>query len=216
MSVRYPRVGDLDLGTHQLRPNPRHGNPPAWGRAFYKFEGTEDVLDAIRDAEPDHEFLPAGGNFEALSSPSELRKVRVRDLHQVRAVTWVGTKGYLVAIPAKNILFMEGNAWNFGHAAGLLEGIRDGSNDILQAPAGRVYRVTAERRKESERYEKDGELSYQLGMVEPWTKEEQGEYYAQLLDGNHRAAAAILAGDPYVYVYVAENTRENVLKKDFE
>ena len=47
------------------------------------------------------------------------------------------------------------------------------------------------------------------------TRTEQGEYYAQLLDGNHRAAAALLAGEPYIYVYVGENYRANVRKKDY-
>jgi hypothetical protein len=178
-------------------------NPP---RHRFKFEGTEEVLDSVRDAEPTHEFIEA----------PDQSKWRPSDLHPVRNVTWLGSKGYLVAIPVENILFMEGNIWNFGHAAALLEGIRDGSNHVLQAPAGRVYRVMASDVKQTAKYERDGELSYQVGMTEPWTKAEMGQYHAQLLDGNHRAAAAILAGDPYIYVYVAENSRENVRKKDFE
>jgi hypothetical protein len=131
-------------------------------------------------------------------------------------VTWIGTKGYLVAIPVSNVLFMEGNQWYPEHGAALLEGIRDGSNRILEVPGARVYRIMASDVKQSEKYEKAGELSYQLGMTSPWTKGDIGSYYAQLLDGNHRAAAAILAGDQYIYVYVGENTRENVRKKDFE
>lgn len=211
MTLRYPIIGDLPSTAIILgqRRQCEHSRNPS--RTF-KFEGVEEVLDAIREAEPDHEFLPRGGNFE----PINLGKTPVSDLHRVKAVTWVGSKGYLVAVPVENILFMEGNQWNFGHAAGLLEGIRDGSNRILEAPAGRVYRVDAREVKMSQKYERDGELSSQLGMTEPWTKEEMGQYHAQLLDGNHRAAAAILAGDPYVYVYVGENTRENVRKKDFE
>ena len=182
----------------------------AWGRPSFKFEGTEEVLDAIREAEPDHEFLPAGGNF------APARPERPSDIHRGRSVTWLGTKGYLLAIPAKNINFMEGNTWGFGHAAGLLEGILDGSNRILEAPAARVWRVRSADVKQTQKFDADDELSYQVGMTEPWTREEIGEYHAQLLDGNHRAAAAMLAGDPFIYVYVAENSRENVYKKDFE
>jgi hypothetical protein len=178
----------------------------AWGREPYKFEGTAEILEAIRDADPTYDFI----------SPREPSSYRPSEIHQGRSVTWLGSKGYLLPIPAKNILFMEGNTWNFGHGAALFEGIRDGSNHVLEAPAARVYRVTASHIKQSEKYERDGELSYQLGMTEPWTKAERGEYYAQLLDGNHRAAAAMLNGDPYIYVYVGENTRENVYKKDFE
>jgi hypothetical protein len=182
----------------------------AWGRPSYKFEGTEEVLDAIRNTEPDHEFLPAGGNF------AKTRPERPSDLHRVRAVTWVGTKGYLVPIPVENVNFMEGNTWGFGHAAGLLEGIRDGSNRVLEVPVARVWRVRARDVKQTEKYERDGELSYQTGMTEPWTRAEIGQYHAQLLDGNHRAAAAMIAGDPFVYVYVTENSRDEIYKKDFE
>jgi hypothetical protein len=164
------------------------------------------VLESVGDAEPTHEFIEA----------PDRNKWRPSDLHPVRNVTWLGSKGYLVAIPVENIQFMEGNQWNFGHAAALLEGIRDGTNHVLQVPAARVYRVDAREVKMSQKYERAGELSYQLSMVKPWTKAEMGQYHAQLLDGNHRAAAAILAGEPYVYVYVAENSRENVYKKDLE
>ena len=186
-------------------------NPFGRSREF-KFESTQPVLDAIESAEPSHEFLPAGGNFE----PVDPERFSGDPLYRVRKVTWVASEGYLVRIPVENILFMEGNQWGFEHAAGLLEGILDGSNTMLEAPAGRVHRITAADVKQTEKYEKAGELSYQMSMTSPWTKADIGSYYAQLVDGNHRAAAAILAGEPYIYVYVAENSRENVRKKDFE
>ncbi len=176
-------------------------NPP---RRTFKFEGTQEILEAIEEAEPSYEYV----------SPPNRSQWRPRDLHQAGQVTWLGTKGYLVEIPVENILFMEGNQWYPGHAKALLDGILDESNHVLQAPAGRVYRVTAREVKMSQKYDKDNELSYQLGMAEPWTKAEMGEYYAQLIDGNHRAAAAILAGDRSIFVYVTENSRENVYKKD--
>jgi hypothetical protein len=174
-----------------------------WGREPYKFEGTAEILDMIRDAEPTYGYVDSPPSNEAE--------------YPVRAVTWTtNSPGYLVRIPAKNVLFMEGNNWYPGHAAALLEKIQNGENDVLRVPPARVYRVTASRVKESEKYDRANELSYQLNMTEPWTRAEQGEYYAQLLDGNHRAAAAILAGDQDIYVYVSENTRENVYKKDLE
>lgn len=177
----------------------------AWGRQSYKFVETEGVIDAVRAAEPTYDFV---GDVDRTYPPSSI--------HQGRKVTWIGSKGYLVSVPAKNVLFMEGNQWNLGHAAALVERIRSGEGDILAVPAGRIYRITAREIAMSEKYERQGELEYQLGMTEPWTKAERGEYYAQLLDGNHRAAAALVVGEPYIYVYVAENTRENVYKKDFE
>lgn len=173
-------------------------------RRDYKFEGTEEILDAIRDAEPTRGYVFAPPPY------------RPSDIHQAGRVTWIGTKGYLVAIPVENVNFMEGNMWYPGHAAALLENIENGANHILEVPSGRVYRVTAKDVKQSEKFERDGELSYQLGMTSPWTRDDIGSYHAQLLDGNHRAAAAMLAGDQYIYVYVGENYRENVYKKDFE
>ena len=93
-------------------------NPP-WARD-YKFEGTEGILDAIREAEPTYGFI----NHE--------RPERVSDLHPVRRVTWLGTKGYLVEIPVENVNFMEGNMWFPGHAAALLEEIENGTNHVLR------------------------------------------------------------------------------------
>lgn len=182
----------------RVKPNP-------FGRK-YKFVGTDEALDAIREAEPSYDYV------------REIDEDRwdEDDHHHVRKVTWVGTAGYVVRIPAKNVLFMEGNQWFPSHGAALVEGIENGTRTTLQVPAARVYRVDSSRVKESQKYEKAGELEYQLSMNEPWTKDEQGEYYAQLLDGNHRAAAALIAGEPYIYVYVGENYRENVRKKDYE
>lgn len=184
------------------RKQPKHNPFPR----TYKFIGTDEALDAIREAEPAYDYV------------REIDEDRwdEDDHHHVRKVTWVGTAGYVVRIPAKNVLFMEGNQWFPSHGAALVEGIENGTRTTLQVPAARVYRVDSKRVKESQKYEKAGELEYQLSMNEPWTKDEQGEYYAQLLDGNHRAAAAMIAGEPYIYVYVGENYRENVRKKDYE
>lgn len=184
---------------------------PRRNSAGYKFSGTQEVLEAILEADPDDtdpEYLP---DYEAIVDKARRYP---SSFHQERHVTWIGTKGYLVRVPVENICFMEGNQWYFAHAAALLQQIKSGENHYFEAPAGRIYRVSAKDVKQSEKYEADGELDYQLGMVEPWTKADIGEYWAQLLDGNHRAAAAILAGDAYVDVYIGENYRDNVLKKD--
>ncbi len=174
------------------------------GRSF-KFVGVEDVLEAVRDAEPTHEYVTPMGTDD----------YRPSDIHQGRRVTWIGSKGYLVWIPVENVEFTPENQWNFGHAAALLEGIQDETSYKLEVPAGRVYRVKAKDVKESQKYEDDGELEDQLAMVSPWERHNVGEYHVRLLDGNHRAAAAILAGESQICVYVSENFRENVYKKDF-
>jgi hypothetical protein len=171
-----------------------------------KFIETDDILAAIRDATPSYAHV----------QPVDLAEWRDKDLHPVRRVTWAGRAGYVTKIPAKNVLFMEGNLWNPNHAAALWGRILDDGQVVMAAPPARVYRVTAKDIQQTTRFARDGELEYQLGMTAPWTRAEQGEYYAQLLDGNHRAAAALLAGEPYIYVYVADDYRKNVRKKDYE
>ena len=170
-----------------------------------KFIETEDILAAIQDAEPSYAHV----------QPVDPDAWQDEDLYRVRRVIWAGHAGLLVKIPAKNVLFMVGNQWNFSHAAALWERIMDEGPVVMEVPPARVYRVTAKDVQRTAKYARDGELEDQMGMVEPWTRAEQGEYYAQLLDGNHRAAAALLAGEPYIYVYVGKNYRENVRKKDY-
>jgi hypothetical protein len=136
------------------------------------------------------------------------------EINRDRPVSWIGYH-YLVDIPVENIDFMEGNIWYFGHAAAILEGIEDGRIKYLQPPVARVYRVTASDIKSTQKYERDGELEYQVGMTEPWDKYDLRTYHAQLLDGNHRALAAIAAGADTITVYVSPNYRDQVYKKDW-
>jgi len=208
LQVRTGHHGPWTREERGLLKKPRK-NP--WGGSSYKFSGTEEVLYAIRESDPDDadtDYLP---DHEAIAAKARRYP---SSFHAERHVTWIGTKGYLVQIPVENICFMEGNQWYPAHAAALLRQIESGENHYLEAPAGRIYRVTAKDVKQSEKYEADGELDYQLGMTEPWEKSDIGDYWAQLLDGNHRAAAAILAGDAYVDVYIGEDYRDNVRKKD--
>jgi ParB-like chromosome segregation protein Spo0J len=55
-----------------------------------------------------------------------------------------------------------------------------------------------------------GTLEEQSRMVEPWTWDDVGQYKVQLVDGNHRAAAAMILGLDKILVTVGENFRENV------
>ena len=129
-------------------------------------------------------------------------------------MSWIGNH-YLLDIPVENIHFMEGNQWYLGHAAAIYEGIENGEIKYLEPPAARVYRVTASDIKSTQKHERDGDLEYDMGMVEPWEQEDLRTYNAQLLDGNHRALAAIAAGASTITVYVSQNYRENVYKKDW-
>lgn len=172
----------------------------------FKFEGTEELVDAIlsRQYEPTYDYLEVltPGDFD------------YDEINRDTPVSWIG-RHYLLDIPVENIHFMEGNQWYLGHAAALYEGIEGGWIKYLYPPAARVYRVTADDIKQSQRFERDGQLEYQMGMTSPWEKSDLRTYNAQLLDGNHRALAAIAAGASTITVYVSENYRENVYKKDW-
>lgn len=122
---------------------------------------------------------------------------------------------YGLWVPSENIHFMPDNIWYPEHAAALVEGLKDGSNPILDAPAARVYKVTPYDVESTQAEYAAGELEEQSGMVEPWTWDDVGEYHALILDGNHRAAAAMIMGLDRIVVTVGQNYRENVDPRDW-
>ncbi len=180
----------------------------SWRRDEFKFTGTAEIIDQVRELETDLEF--------DVSDDMNERRVRYNKVYCGRNVCWLANKGKMVKIQRANINFIEGNQWNMEHAASIYRYLLGNGEEPLRSPAGRIHRVTAADVKMSEKFEADGELEYQLGMTEPWTKEDIGEYEAQLIDGNHRAAAALALGEPYIWVYCAENSLGDVLKKDLE
>ena len=181
----------------------------AWGREEFKFVGTEDIVDDIRDRPSDLVFDP---------SDEDERESRWRSVIWGRNVRWAAKKGHMVQIPRANVLFIEGNQWNPEHAVAIYQYMNDnrGSMEPIRLPAARVYRITSAEVKQSEKYEAEGELEEQMGMTEPWTPADIGSYYGQLIDGNHRAAAALAFGEPFIWVYCAENSMGEVRKKDLK
>ena len=173
-------------------------------RRDFKFEGVSDLVDYLSEEDPTYDYLNVLGTED----------FELYELNRDRPVSWIGGN-YIVPIPVENIDFMEGNQWYLGHAAAILEGIEGGKIRYLQAPVARVYRVKASDVKSTQKWEDEGELEYQTGMTSPWDREDLREYHAQLIDGNHRALAAIAAGASHIYVYVSPNQRDNVYKKDY-
>lgn len=166
-----------------------------------KFANVDYMLEVISMSDPTWDYVgpPDTHMVQMISDPP---------------VTWtVGHYG--IWVKTENVLFMEGNLWYPGHAAALVEGLREGTNPILNAPAARVYKVSAHDVESSQEDYARGELEYNQGLVEPWTEDDIGDYYAQLVDGNHRAAAAMVMGKERIVVTVGENYRENVEKEDW-
>jgi hypothetical protein len=174
----------------------------------FKFEDAEYLVDSIlsKEHEPTYDYLNIIDEDDEDFDRDEIN----RD----RPVSWLGHH-YLLDIPVENIDFMEGNQWYLGHAAALYEGIEDRRIKYLRPPAARIERITASDIKQSQRFERDGELLYQLRMTSPWEQDDLRTYHAQLVDGNHRALAAIAAGASTITVYVMPNSRGDVYKKDW-
>jgi hypothetical protein len=130
-------------------------------------------------------------------------------------VVWAASRHYTLWIPSKNVQFMPENLWYPGHAAALVEGLVTGEMPIMEQPAARVYRVTQYDVESTQGEYAEGTLEEESQMAEPWTSRELGEYHATLVDGNHRAAAAMLVGLQAIPVIVGENWRENVDPRDW-
>lgn len=172
-------------------------------RGFHSaFDSTDGVVEMVEDAYPDESRVDFDADQEG-------------DDHLVgHHARWLrGGSGYIVDIDVERIMLTEGNPWYPEHAAGVAKAMRDGVPFNL--PAARVYRITAKDVKDSIKAEKDGKLLYEYSMVRPWSRADIGQYYAQLLDGNHRAVAAMSVGESSIPVHVGPNYRDAVRKKDW-
>lgn len=127
------------------------------------------------------------------------------DYHEVyhgRKVRWLGSPGYMLKVAASRVLPMIENSWYPNQLARYMQAIEDG--DLLEPPAARAYIVDAGSIEASQERVDEGELE------EPFDESDLGEPYVVLADGNHRGFAALLSGEPYLWVYVGENYRDAV------
>ncbi len=164
------------------------------------FLDTDSIVEAVRMADPDR------GNVTPCDCNGE-------PTFQGRRVGWWSQGPYVVEVSADDVVFMDGNIWNFEHAAGVMEAMAHG--ECFELPAARIHRITASDVEDTQAMAKRGDLLEQWSMVRPWTRADIGSYRAQLLDGNHRAAAAMALGEQHLWVYVGENYRAEVRKKDW-
>lgn len=178
-----------------LRINPG----PGWNGWY--FGGVADLIDMVREADPSDHHAKSG-DFEAADEEGVIWG---------RRVGWNLTgHPYVVKVPVEKVQFMEENQWDTGHAAALLDLAERGERPVFELPAGRFYRITEEDVEQSQRWYDEDELSYQMSMEEPWQPRDAGTFHVQLLDGNHRALAAMAGGEPYIYMIVGENYRDDV------
>lgn len=166
-----------------------------------KFANVDYMLEVIDMAEPSWDYVepPDVDRLQIVPDPP---------------VAWaVGHYG--LWLPAENVSFMPENLWYPEHAAALVEGLVDGSNPILEVPAARIHRVSPYDVESTQEEYSNGTLEEESGMVEPWSWDDVGQYKATLVDGNHRAAAAMIVGLDRILVTVGENYRENVDPRDW-
>ena len=162
----------------------------------WHFQGIELLLDALDQSEPDFQYVDA---YES-SGPVVVG----------RRVGWRLDSDYIVEVPVERVLFMEGNIWNLPHAAALKELIDTGEAAPFRVPAARLYRIDKSRVSDTQAHYEEGDLEYQWGMDEPWDEDDEGAFFVQLVDGNHRALAAMGAGEPTLFVTVGPNFRADV------
>ncbi len=171
------------------------------------FVGQDDFVDSLRHTEPDDTYVEL--QEETFEEPDE-------DLaHRGNRMSWLRDSNYLVLVPTDKIAFTPENQWNPAHAAALYQRFKHGPRPLVRAPDARLHRITADSVRRSDEWDDEGELEYQTGMERPWGKWDAGTFYVQLLDGNHRAAAAMAAGEEYIPVSVSSNYRDDVKDEEW-
>ena len=119
-------------------------------------------------------------------------------------VQWAGVPGSVMKIDASLVLPSKNNKFYANQLANYYQAVKRGA--ILEAPVARVEIVT---KSDVKAYQ----LEYEEGhLFRPLNKNDLGKPMAVLTDGNHRAFAAILAGEPWIYVHVLPLYRQDMKK----
>jgi len=193
------------LGPRPARPRrsrrPR-ANPPD---RDWIFTETPAALSYLEGVEPDHRHV-------SLTPKKEDADLPIMSGERVR---WLIHTPYVVRVPVERVLLTEENEWNPAHAAALLEVIENEDGPVFRLPAARVHRIDRKDVKATEAERRDGQLEYQRSMLRPWEPTDVGHFYVKLLDGNHRALAAIAAGETWIPVVVGPDYRRDVKRGEW-
>lgn len=151
--------------------------------------------------------MSASTDMEHVEPIEDRDNQRKHNVKHVGKVKWAYEGSNVIEIDVDKIVFSDENSWNFAHAAGVKQQMKD--KEMFEVPAARIYKVTQEdfEKTQEAQYER-GELEDEYGMEKPWEESDVGEEYAHLLDGNHRAAAAMALGVSTILVYIGEDYRE--------
>lgn len=172
-----------------VRTNPWGGGPDAHFDASYLLEA----------GEPTYEYFDPDSDIEDYSE---------EQLYDGRVVSWIGNPGVMMRIPADRVIPVLDNMFYPDQIATYYDYIKRNYAPPLHAPAARIHFVSDTLVEESQQADDEG-LLHEMGLTRLWSERDIGEPYAVLIDGNHRAFAAILAGAPYIWVYVSANYRKD-------
>jgi hypothetical protein len=160
------------------------------------------------------------------------------DIYYGRDVLWIGTEGRMVKVDPDYAMAIWGNTFDADKLAAVVQGIRDADDRVVfVAPYGTVVKIDPTVVKESIEYADEEEMDrpYTTGdeeldryLVDPdefkGRKREMqaklkvavkrssgdlGKFQFTIRDGNHRAFGAMLAGEPYIYMIVADNQMQD-------
>lgn len=146
------------------------------------------------------EILSRGTPDDSYYEPVDEDMVGEDQIYHGKHARWVGTPGYMIRIPVDKIIPEFENEWYPDQLARYVEAVEDG--ELLEAPAARIYPIHEGTLQASQEW-------FEEGLIDrPFTEDDLGEPWADVRDGNHRAFAAVLAGEPYVWLYVEENSRK--------
>ncbi len=197
-TIRYDDKDVQCVGTRGRSPRPNYLAKNPWA-SDWKFEGVGGLIEQLEEAEPD------ATHVSLTSEPGE---------YIGHKVSWREGE-FVVEVPVEHVAFTEGNQWNFHHAAALNRLIGQGERPVFDLPSARLWRITQEDVDESRAFYENDELGYQLLMEQPWEDSDAGTFHVLLLDGNHRALAAMAAGESSIFVTVGPNYREDVLDDEW-
>jgi len=180
------------------------------------------------------------GEFADYYPESAAGELEPTDPYYGRNVIWDGYDGRMIRVHPDNIRMMPENIFDADKLAAIVSGIDEAHDRVVfTAPYGMVSVITPQDVKESIEYEDEepfttGDPELDAWLVDPsiFDEDEQeelqkslvkamergdgdlGQIIATVRDGNHRAFGALIAGEPYIYMILAEQQMNYLDPKD--
>jgi hypothetical protein len=140
--------------------------------------------------------------LKRLESGVEAPKPGSGDVYVGKKVIWLGRAGEMVRVTADELRATPDNLFDLSQLVATATYMKEGGA-VFEAPPARVDGVVDEAFvDDTKSYQADGELFKYAGMTRAFTKGDLGTLVFSLRNGNHRAFAAFLAGEPFVWIWI--------------